>query len=51
MHTRSHTSYVQSDQAYKALKRQVLARFPDATREGLGHRQPTDKFFPVLSPQ
>ncbi|NKR12637.1 hypothetical protein A5N17_17425 [Arthrobacter sp. D2] len=48
MHTRSHTSYVQSDQAYKALKRQVLARFPDATREGLGHRQLNGQVLPGL---
>jgi hypothetical protein len=48
MHTKSHPSYVQAERAYKALKRQVLARFPAASREDLGERRLNGQVFPGL---
>ncbi|MGO4237698.1 hypothetical protein [Pseudarthrobacter sp. YAF2] len=48
MHTKSHPSYVRAERAYKLLKRQILARFPSATREDLGERRLNGQVLPGL---
>lgn len=48
MHTKAHPSYVQAERAYRELKRQILARFPNASREELGDRRLNGQALPNL---
>ena len=48
MRTKTHPSYVRFDTEYKAIKRQILARFPGATPTDLGKRELNGQHLPNL---
>ena len=48
MRTKAHPSYEHADIAYTALKQQILARFPSASRQDLGNRTLNGQKLPNL---